>query len=617
MTIQLKIQIRDIKKPPVWRRIMIPGNFTFHDLHNVIQSAFGWWDEHLYQFQRHPFDGGWTVKEPDDEDDNWGERPEDARETNVLTFIQHMGLEKFVYVYDFGDSWVHDITVEQIDHDADLDHPVCLAGKGACPPEDCGGPWGYEELKKEMDKDEINEFELEEVNEELEGIIPSAHCQRLADDDDDEDDDEDVYKPLQPAGGAPDPINLMDILKRGSKGELLDLAEDLGLEINERANVKEVRQQYARELMANPIKILSQLPMEDLMILDRLRKHPTEGLVVDCYRDYYNTLMVVYNLADEWYDDDEDYYVQVPEDFWRVAEPHLQEVMDDMAVHHRVTIEGIAIGLTNLYGQVSEAFVAKELVRLDRARTEEDALKELTFTKENSLFMKMGSHDTGDYNDEPSAETTLFLSPYSWDVPQELIDVIERHESVAKDYRLFSEFELLLAANSPVPLITNPMRDPLVEYLTHDLGLHEWHATEICHDLWYFEMHKEDEGFEDDPGEYFREEVLYDYDTSDAIFRKGMRLLDDYLNYMPHWQLKGHTPTEAMDMLNKEEQTSHYPSAKRSRSLYTDGRPISPKDWMANLGVTMPIIADKKPGRNDPCPCGSGKKYKNCCGRGN
>ena len=65
MTIQFKIQIRDIKKPPVWRRIVIPENFTFHDLHNTIQSAFGWWDEHLYQFQRHQFDGGWCVKDID------------------------------------------------------------------------------------------------------------------------------------------------------------------------------------------------------------------------------------------------------------------------------------------------------------------------------------------------------------------------------------------------------------------------------------------------------------------------------------------------------------------------------------------------------------------------
>ncbi len=67
-----------------------------------------------------------------------------------------MGLEKFVYVYDFGDSWVHDITVENIDQDDELDYPICLAGKGACPLEDCGGPWGYEELKEEMDMDEIN-----------------------------------------------------------------------------------------------------------------------------------------------------------------------------------------------------------------------------------------------------------------------------------------------------------------------------------------------------------------------------------------------------------------------------------------------------------------------------
>ena len=118
MKIQLKIQIRGIKKPPVWRRIVIPENFSFQDLHDTIQAAFGWWGEHLYQFQRHPFDGGWTVADPYAEDDPWSEEPENAHETNVLQFIQQMGLEKFVYVYDFGDSWVHDITVESIDKEA-------------------------------------------------------------------------------------------------------------------------------------------------------------------------------------------------------------------------------------------------------------------------------------------------------------------------------------------------------------------------------------------------------------------------------------------------------------------------------------------------------------------
>ena len=233
MTIQFKIQIRDIKKPPVWRRIVIPGNFTFHDLHNTIQSAFGWWDEHLYQFQRHPFDGGWTVKEPDGEDNTWGERPKDARETDVATFIQHMGLEKFVYVYDFGDSWVHDITVEQIDHDADLDHPVCLAGKGACPPEDCGGPWGYEELMEEMDKDDINAFYLEEVNEELESITAGSEWSGdMIDSMWDEEND--MPLDIKELGG----MTLAHLMEKQDKGSLIDFAEELGFDIDESISEK-------------------------------------------------------------------------------------------------------------------------------------------------------------------------------------------------------------------------------------------------------------------------------------------------------------------------------------------------------------------------------------------
>ena len=61
--------------------------FSFHELHDTIQTVFGWCDEHLYQFQHHPFDGGWSVKEPDEENDMWGEQPEDSHKTKVCTFI--------------------------------------------------------------------------------------------------------------------------------------------------------------------------------------------------------------------------------------------------------------------------------------------------------------------------------------------------------------------------------------------------------------------------------------------------------------------------------------------------------------------------------------------------
>ena len=612
MTIQFKIQIRDIKKPPVWRRIVSPGNFTFHDLHNTIQSAFGWWDEHLYQFQRHPFDGGWTVKEPDDEDDNWGERPEDARETNVLTFIQHMGLEKFVYVYDFGDSWVHDITVEQIDHDANLDHPVCLAGKGACPPEDCGGPWGYEELKEEMDKDEINEFDLEEVNEELESITAGSEWSGdMIDSMWDEEND--MPLDIKKLEGK----TLADLMENQYKGSLSDFAEELGFNIDERITEKEFRKQYAQALKDNVVRVMSMLPISELKLLEHLKKNPKPGgNTLDCYEDYCSKLMVIYGLAGEWWDEDENYYIWVPDDLWQMMKPHVEEVLADPHVQHRVTIENTILGLANLYGQVNLGFVEKELVRLGQVQTIEGAKVAVSACMDDSLLLKFTQHQTGRLTDEPSENTLLFLSPYGWDMPSELDDEIKKRESLAKDYHLFTIVEVMYAAVMPMPRIANPMHNAFFSLLTDDLNYNDWLASEICHGLWYREMHKYEEDFEEeDPGQYFREEVLYDYDSSDSLFRKAMKLLDDYLNNMPHWQLKGHTPMEVHGLLSEEDKAVNR-KRQESRSYHDDDY-ISPKDWMANLGVTMPIIAEKKPGRNDPCPCGSGKKYKNCCGRGN
>ncbi|MBO4851648.1 MAG: plasmid pRiA4b ORF-3 family protein [Prevotella sp.] len=162
MTLTFKIQLRGIKKPPVWRRIEIPAKSTFEDFHVFIQVAFGWWNAHLYQFQHRPYDGGWIVKTPSEYDDNYFYDVVDASTIYVSAFLKKMGLTKFVYVYDFGDDWIHDITLEKVDEKKTLHCPVCLAGKGACPPEDCGGPWGYEEIKRlfaeEPDSEETKEY---------------------------------------------------------------------------------------------------------------------------------------------------------------------------------------------------------------------------------------------------------------------------------------------------------------------------------------------------------------------------------------------------------------------------------------------------------------------------
>jgi len=161
MVLQFKVQLRNIKNPTVWRRIVIPGDYTFEQFHKAIQIAFGWEFEHLYQFQHHPYDNGWSIQPKKNLEFSsfFSDRVfYDAAKTSVFDFLMTIDIAKFVYIYDFGDDWFHDIILENIDIKEELSFPVCLKGKGACPPEDCGGPWGYENMKEAIAKDPNGEI---------------------------------------------------------------------------------------------------------------------------------------------------------------------------------------------------------------------------------------------------------------------------------------------------------------------------------------------------------------------------------------------------------------------------------------------------------------------------
>ena len=129
---QLKITLRDVR-PPVWRRVEVK-DCSLGTLHQVIQTCMGWTDSHLHSFEV----GRQRFGEPDSE--------LDQRDENriKLSRVVEGGYNKFSYVYDFGDNWEHTIQVEKaLPAAAGVRYPRCVAGKRACPPEDCGGPWGY------------------------------------------------------------------------------------------------------------------------------------------------------------------------------------------------------------------------------------------------------------------------------------------------------------------------------------------------------------------------------------------------------------------------------------------------------------------------------------------
>jgi hypothetical protein len=144
---QLKITLKGIK-PAIWRQIQIP-DCTLGELHNVIQNVLGWEDGHLHQFRV-----GREIYGPAEasgpkaglyfEDDF-----ETADENGVLLSRLAPSNHKKVictYEYDFGDGWCHEVLFEKFrTRDPEMFYPVCTAGARACPPEDCGGPWGYAE----------------------------------------------------------------------------------------------------------------------------------------------------------------------------------------------------------------------------------------------------------------------------------------------------------------------------------------------------------------------------------------------------------------------------------------------------------------------------------------
>ncbi|MFD4977911.1 plasmid pRiA4b ORF-3 family protein [Streptomyces sp. NPDC058424] len=127
----------DGSRPPIWRRLQVPSTTTLQQLHHLIQVAFGWEDYHMWAFEAGRERYGVA-------DRDLGIRS--AASKRVGDVAPLVG-SRLGYTYDFGDNWEHDVLVEAVDAaEPGIAYPRCLTGRRACPPEDCGGVWGYDYL---------------------------------------------------------------------------------------------------------------------------------------------------------------------------------------------------------------------------------------------------------------------------------------------------------------------------------------------------------------------------------------------------------------------------------------------------------------------------------------
>jgi hypothetical protein len=162
--------------PPIWRTVLVDGNIRLDMLHDVIQAAMGWEDAHLHAFHSK---GKTYMPETGGEFEPSGS----TTDFTLRDLAPHEG-DHIEYEYDFGDGWQHEISVMRIAaFDAHVNAPAVIDGENACPPEDCGGSWGFADMlaafqdEHHPDHDEIVDwlgvdfnpefFDIKEANQRL------------------------------------------------------------------------------------------------------------------------------------------------------------------------------------------------------------------------------------------------------------------------------------------------------------------------------------------------------------------------------------------------------------------------------------------------------------------
>lgn len=157
-TLVLKIQMKGVTKPPMWREVEVPADYNFAELHDVIQIVTGLENSHLWQFNKSAYDDSLQIGIPMDHDDPYGFGIESvtdvADETPLTKYLAQKG-DELEYVYDFGDDWVFSVKVQKV-NDSECESPKCLKWKSDLNAlEDFGGPYAYEEIREIVSEDSV------------------------------------------------------------------------------------------------------------------------------------------------------------------------------------------------------------------------------------------------------------------------------------------------------------------------------------------------------------------------------------------------------------------------------------------------------------------------------
>ena len=411
-------------------------------------------------------------------------------------------------------------------------------------------------------------------------------------------------------------LTLLQTVQRLEREDVVKYASNLGVEFNEDWSTSQMRKAYADYVLTYPKEVLAMLPFEDIKILT-----PSEQDRPGTSRSLFNThvtpIFVKYGLAEMEVVSSTEMEITIPDDFFQAVAPYLDWAMADEENKGRMEIELAIEGLTNLFGIVTLQDIKKYLIKLCRDNiTDEQAEDTIAFLCQRSLLLD--SMEWKEHGDETKEEDVLFVSRHGWEDRAAMRLFIEQRAEKIPSPREFTSKEVVNAALPLSGLMPNERGADFMNYLVHDLRLDEIDCNLICFKVWYCKMLT---GLDENADQYMESYFLSygimrsELDLSEQQLEEAMQRLTDYANHIPLWHLRGFTatdyPSEAYVPMKKAKFKG--PLGKELKKMTQEMQWIV--DMMKAQTAKSPD-ANQKIGRNAPCPCGSGLKYKKCCGRG-
>lgn len=608
---QMKIAIKN-SKPSIWRRFIVPAGLSFSQLSIVLNEVMGWCGYHLSAFEFYHL--GLRLEEEPEDIPRGDYDVEDASEAMIEPY---MDTEKwFTYVYDFGDDWEHRVTVEKIIPDYEYNYPMVLKFKGETPYEDCGGIYEYyslldilktpshpeyEDMKDWTENHFTREYRLDEVNERLKGLrlsnkkskpmtqneiyeevmqkgLPFKQIQGIAripvschEDEDDFDWDfaemqdeilrfADNMKEIQIQNllKAPEDMRLLDILEDYKKDDLIEIAKVHLLNGYSKYRKKELAEFIVREILSAGVMRRYFLYLEDEEIELFEKGEKKAGGCVQEWPCSYG-----YLLEGGYCGGFFGASCLVPKEVWEAYRKNCDAEWKTEREEKREFIDHLnAMAQLNGCCKVSDVLrvyekntgIQKELLDVWRIYMEAQHQKLCFKLNEKDEVILLGFED------------------------ERVLRDLKKQQKKKEVYCPTPREVKTLGRMGYLPYDRHMKK--LEGFLINSLGEFPEEAELICREIQSILRIGGD-----------IQEVM---DLAERLWDMEKNELQKFLLLVRNVQINtrmicncGHTPEE---MLKKEEQ---------SREKI----------------IRFPVVKNKKVYPNDPCPCGSGKKYKNCCGK--